>query len=235
MSNRVLMVVSSRERLGETEQPTGAWLEELAASYYVFTNAGYDVTLASPAGGRAPIDPLSFDDPWITNDGRRFVADPVAQHKLATTLPLQDAQPDHFRTAYLVGGAATAWDFVDNAQLTAIVEWLYQAGRPVAAVCHGVLGLTFARDADGAAIIRGRAVTGVSNAEEIMTGFDSLVPVLPENRLRELGGLYSCAPPLAEHVIADRGVLTGQNPASAGPLARAVLKALAHPAGEARG
>lgn len=233
MSNRVLMVVTSRERLGETEQPTGAWLEELAASYHVFVDAGYDVTLASPRGGRAPIDPLSLDDPWITSDGRRFVADPVAQGKLNATLSLKDVSADQFDAIYLVGGAATAWDFVDNAELTTIVERLHHTGRPVAGVCHGVLGLTFARDGNGAAIVQGRRVTGVSNAEEIMTGFDKLVPVLPENRLRNLGGVYSCAAPLAEHVVSDRGVLTGQNPASAGPLARAVLKELAQSSREA--
>lgn len=227
MTNRVLMVVSSRAQLGVTDRPTGAWLEELAASYYVFVDAGFEVEVASPRGGKAPIDPLSLEDPWITADGRRFVADAAAQAKLAATLPLAVVKPKQFRAIYLVGGAATAWDFSDNPELTSIVESLHRAGRPVAGVCHGVLGLTHACDANGIALVKGRSVTGISNAEEIMTGFDKLVPVLPENRLRGLGGRYSCAPPFEKHVMVDSGVLTGQNPASAGPLARAVLEELA--------
>lgn len=231
MSDRVLMVVSSRERLGETQQPTGAWLEELAASYYVFVDAGLDVTLASPRGGAAPIDPLSLQEPWITADGKRFVEDAQAQAKLAATKPLASVDGRQFRTIYLVGGVATAWDFADNTELTSIVETAHRAGRPVAGVCHGVLGLTNARDQQGSLLIHGREVTAVSNAEEVMTGFDKIVPVLPENRLRALGGRYTCAAPLAMHVVVDRGVFTGQNPASAGPLARAVLDELAR-AGE---
>jgi putative intracellular protease/amidase len=227
MTHRVLMVVSSRERLGETDQPTGAWLEELAASYYVFLDAGFDIELASPRGGKAPIDPLSLDDPWITADGRRFVADAAAQATLAATLSLAVVKPERYRTIYLVGGAATAWDFSNNLELTSIVESLHRGGRPVAGVCHGVLGLTNARDAAGVALVHGRNVTGISNAEEVMTGFDKLVPVLPEDRLRGLGGRYSCAAPFEPHVMVDGGVLTGQNPASAGPLAHAVLKELA--------
>jgi putative intracellular protease/amidase len=226
MINRVLMVVSSRGQLGETDQPTGAWLEELAASYYVFLDAGCEIELASPRGGKAPIDPLSLNDPWVSADGARFVADTAAQAKLAATLSLVVVKPEQFRAVYLVGGAATAWDFFDNADLTAIVESLHQAGCPVAGVCHGVLGLTHARDANGVALVHGRSVTGISNAEEILTGFDKLVPILPENHLRSLGARYSCAPPFETHVMVDSGVLTGQNPASAGPLARAVLNEL---------
>jgi putative intracellular protease/amidase len=226
MSQRVLMVVSSRERLGDTDQRTGAWLEELAASYYVFADAGYDVVLASPRGGAAPIDPLSLNDPWITGDGRRFVADAAAQANLASTLPLSEVKAEEFATVYLVGGAATAWDFADNVELTSIVERVHRAGRPVAGVCHGVLGLSNAKDRNGVPLVDGRSVTGVSNAEEVMTGFDKLVPVFPEDRLRARGGRYTCAPPLEEHVVVDRGVLTGQNPASAGPLARALLAEL---------
>jgi putative intracellular protease/amidase len=226
MTNRVLMVVSSCDTLGNTSRPTGAWLEELAASYYVFVDGGYDVEIASPRGGRAPIDPLSLEEPWITADGRRFMADADAQAKIADTAALATVDGNRFTTIYLVGGAATAWDFADNAELTAIVERIHRAGRPVAGVCHGVLGLTNARDSGGVALVQGRRVTGVSNAEEQLTGFDKLVPVFPEDRLRSRGGEYSCAAPLEEHVVVDRGVLTGQNPKSAGPLARALLREL---------
>jgi putative intracellular protease/amidase len=223
---KVLMVVSSYATMEANGAPTGAWLEELAASYYVFVDAGCDVSIASPRGGAAPLDPLSLEAPWLTVAGERFRADPLATSRLANTARLADVAAQTFDAVYCVGGAATAWDFPGDAHLGAIVQELHSAGRPVAGVCHGVLGLTGARTANDAPIVSGRAVTGISNAEETLTGFDKLVPVLPETRLRELGARYSCAAPLAEHVVVDGHVLTGQNPASAGPLARAVLAQL---------
>lgn len=223
---RILMVVSSRDRLGDTDTPTGAWLEELAAAYWEFADAGCHVDVASPLGGRAPIDPLSLGEPWLTAHGSRFLADAEALAKVERSLATAEVDPRSYAAVYLVGGVATAWDFPADPGIRALVESLHAAGRPVAGVCHGVLGLTTARDAAGRPIVAGRAVTGVSNAEEVATGFDRVVPVFPETRLVELGGRYSCAAPFECHVRADGNVLTGQNPASAGSLARAVLQSL---------
>ena len=156
----------------------------------------------------------------------RFRADAAATGRLANTVPLAELRAEEFAAVYCVGGAATAWDFPGDTTLAAIVAALHAKGRPVAGVCHGVLGLTAARTSTGHPIVAQRAVTGISNAEETLTGFDKVVPVLPETRLRELGARYSCAEPLAAHVIVDQNVLTGQNPASAGPLAQAVLAQL---------
>jgi putative intracellular protease/amidase len=220
---RVLMVVSSIDHVDANGTRTGAWLEELAASYYVFADSGCDVTIASPCGGAGPLDPLSLEAPWLTGSGTRFRADPLATQKLANTRRLADLRDQAFDAIYCVGGAATAWDFPRDTELAAIVGSLHAKGKPVAGVCHGVLGLTAARTSNGAPIVAQRDVTGISNAEETLTGFDKLVPVLPETRLRELGGRYSCAAPLAAHVVVDENLLTGQNPASAGPLAEAVL------------
>ena len=219
---KILMVVSSHDEMPGGAR-TGSWLEELAASYYVFVDAGCAVELASPRGGAAPIDPLSLGEPWLTDAGRRFQKDTTAQGKLAATRALGTVDASQFDAVYCVGGAATAWDFPQDTHLAAVVAELFARSRPVAGVCHGVLGLTAALDGAGWPIVSQRAVTGISNAEETMTGFDKVVPVLPENRLRELGGRYSCAGPLEEHVVSDAPVFTGQNPASAGPLARAVL------------
>jgi putative intracellular protease/amidase len=220
---RILMVVSSREYLGDTRKPTGAWLEELAASYWVFSDAGCDVTIASPRGGRAPLDPLSLSDPWLTANGQRFVADALASRKLERSIALADVNSADFAAVYLVGGVATAWDFPGDPALAAIVGAMYRDARLVAGVCHGVLGLTGARDDEGRPIVAGRTVTGVSNAEEVATGFDKIVPVFPQNSLTGLGGRYSCAPPFEAHVCADGNLFTGQNPASAAPLAQAML------------
>jgi putative intracellular protease/amidase len=221
----ILMVVSSCGTM-DGGQPTGAWLEELAASYFVFADAGCEITIASPHGGKAPLDPLSLEEPWLTSSGKRFNADLVATGKLERSVALAEAASRHFDAVYCVGGAATAWDFPGDGHLAAIVGRLHAGHQPVAGVCHGVLGLTGAHTPSGKPIVAGRAVTGISNAEEVLTGFDKLVPVLPETRLGELGGRYSCAAPLAEHVVVDGNVLTGQNPASAEPLARAVLAQL---------
>lgn len=226
MSMKILMVVTSHDVLGDTGQKTGAWLEELAASYYVLTDEGCEVTLASPKGGSAPLDPASLDAPWLTDAGRRLLADATAKGKLDATHVLGSTDPTTFDGLYLVGGAGTAWDFLNNVALARAASVLHGAERPLAAVCHGVLGLTEARDPAGKSILAGRAATGISNAEETMTGYDKIVPVLPETRLRESGARYSCAKPLEEHVVSDGNLLTGQNPASAGPLARALLARL---------
>lgn len=227
--NRILMVVSSCERLGDTDTPTGAWLEELAASYWEFVDAGCSVDVASPRGGRAPLDPLSLSAPWLTPSGSRFLADAGAVAKMERSRAIATVRPDDYAAVYLVGGVATAWDFPADEGLRHVVETLHASQRPVAGVCHGVLGLTSARGRDGRPIVAGRAVTGVSNAEEVATGFDRIVPVLPEERLVQLGARYSCAAPFECHVQVDGLVLTGQNPASAGMLARAVLQAVRPP------
>jgi putative intracellular protease/amidase len=219
----ILMVVSSKSTMGEGGSPTGAWLEELAASYWVFRDAGHTVVLSSPQGGEAPLDPMSLQPDWLTAAGKRFQADAAAMAALAATSRLDGVDPDEFAAAYLVGGVATAWDFPRNTDLSRIVSALFVQGKPVAGVCHGVLGLTDARDDAQQPIVAGRQVTGISNAEEVLTGFDQIVPVLPESRMRELGGIYRCAEPFAECVVVDGNLMTGQNPASAGPLAKAVL------------
>jgi len=226
MGSRILMVVTSHDALGDTGQKTGLWLEELAASYYVLTDRGCDVTLVSPRGGAAPIDPASGQAPWLTPTGERFLADTAAMDKLKITRSIESVDPMQFDALYLVGGAGTAWDFPSNEGLATAASVLYGIGRPIAGVCHGVLGLTEARDSTGRSIFMGRAATAISNAEEAMVGYDKIVPVLPETRLRALGARYSAAKPLDEHVVSDGNVLTGQNPASAGPLAWALLRRL---------
>jgi putative intracellular protease/amidase len=227
---RVLMVVSSQSVMNSgaaAGSPTGLWLEELAASYFVFVDAGCDVTIASPKGGAAPVDALSLQEPWLTASGSRFNENALATRRLRESVPLSGVDAEGFDAIYLVGGAATAWDFPNNAPLAQVIASLFRRGSPVAGVCHGVLGLTGARDVAGMPIVAGRAVTGISNAEETLTGFDKLVPVLPESRLVDLGAKYSCAAPFSAFVACDGNLLTGQNPASAGPLAQAVLRQLA--------
>lgn len=228
MSDSVLFVLTSHAELGDTGQKTGTWLEELAAAYYVLVDAGHDVQLASVQGGAAPLDPASLDDPWLTDAGKRFQADAKASAALAATPRLADVSADGFDAIYYVGGAGAAWDFPVDADVRRLAEAIDRAGGVVSAVCHGVLGLTTARTADGKPLVAGRDVTAVSNKEEELTTFDKVVPVLPESRLVELGGIYGCAAePFGAYVAVDGNLVTGQNPASAPFVAQVVVEQLA--------
>jgi len=226
MSKRIVMVVTSYATLGDSDTPSGLWLEELAAAYYVFADAGCTVTIASPQGGRAPIDPASVVAPWLTDDGKRFLADSAAMAKVDSSRATATLSASDFDAVYCVGGVGAAWDFAADSALARLVETLQRdRARVVAGICHGVLGLTGA-----AALVHGKAVTGVSNAEEQAAGYFDIVPERPEDRLKKLGATYSCAAPFAAHVVSDGNIITGQNPASAAPLAAAILTYLTTPA-----
>jgi putative intracellular protease/amidase len=222
---KVLFLLTSHDVLGSTKRKTGAWLEELAAPYAIFREAGFLAEIASPKGGAAPIDPLSLESPWLTPAGEAFLEDQHARELLSRTMPIRTAAlrgtlPD---ALFLVGGTGTMWDFMSNRDLATLVERALAANRPVAALCHGVIGLHEARATDGSPIVAGRRITCFSNAEERLVGFDEIVPVLAETALVDQGGLYSSAEPFASHVVVDGLLFTGQNPASAGDLAAAVL------------
>lgn len=227
MSVSVLFVLTSHSDLGDTGAKTGTWLEELASAYYVFVDAGYRVQLASVAGGAVPIDPASLDAPWLTDAGRRFQADAEASAALGATPRLADVDAAGFGAVYYVGGAGAAWDFPVDVDVRRIAEAIDRAGGVVSGVCHGVLGVTTAVTVEGKPLVAGREVTGVSNKEEELTTFDKVVPVLPENRLVELGGIYGCAAePFGAYVAVDGNLVTGQNPASAPHVARMVIERL---------
>jgi putative intracellular protease/amidase len=227
MVKKVLLVLTSHDALGDTGTKTGSWLEELAAPYWTFVDAGHAVDLASIKGGPAPIDPASIGPPWLTPAGARFQADPIASKKLAETLALDALGEKEFDAVYLVGGAGAAYDFPESAALGRTVSSTFGRGKPVAAVCHGVLGLVHARDQNGALLVANRRVTGVSNAEEATVQYDKVLPLLPENALKSSGGTYSAGEPFGAHVVRDGNLHTGQNPASAAPLAQALVRELA--------
>ncbi len=223
----VLLILTSHDALGNTSIKTGTWLEELAAAYWTFIDAGFAVELASIQGGRAPLDPMSLGGDWLQPFGKRFLADAASNAKLGATLSLEAVDPAQFCAIYLVGGAGTAYDFPGDTALSRVLSAMLGRKMPVAAVCHGTLGLLSARDSAGRALIAGKRVTGVSNAEEAIAQYDKVLPLLPQNALEQVGARYSCAPtPFAPHVVEDEGLLTGQNPASAALLAQAVLARL---------
>jgi putative intracellular protease/amidase len=222
----ILMVLTSHDRLGNTGKPTGFWLEEFAAPYYVFTDAGAHVTLASPAGGEPPTDPASDEAAAQTDATRRFKADPAAQAALATTHTLHGLQAGDFDALFYPGGHGPLWDLADDPRSIALIETMLAAGKPVAAVCHAPGVLRHAKTVAGAPVVQGREVTGFANSEERAAGLADVVPFLVEDMLAAQGGHYSKAADWQPFVVADRELITGQNPASSAPAARALLERL---------
>jgi len=224
---KVLIVLTSHDRLGNTGKPTGFWLEEFAAPYYVLRDAGVDITLASPKGGQPPVDPKSDEPGAQTPAMKRFRGDPEAQRALANTVKLSSVSADDYDGVFFPGGHGPLWDLAEDRDALALIERLHAAGRPVAAVCHGPAVLRRAKGADGAPLVKGKRVTGFSNTEEAAVGLTDVVPFLVEDALKANGGKYSRAEDWASHAVVDGNLITGQNPASSEATARALLEALA--------
>ena len=224
---KILMVLTSHDRLGDTGKKTGFWLEEFAAPYYVFKDAGAEVTLASPLGRQPPLDPKSDDAASQTDFTRRFKSDPAAQAALSRTLKLRDAAASKFNAVFYPGGHGPLWDLAENAYSIALIEALLAAGKPVAAVCHAPGVLQHVKAGDGKPVVADKTVTGFTNTEEQAAGLTEVVPFLVEDMLRKNGGKYTKAADWQPHVVVDGLLITGQNPASSEPAAKALLEMLA--------
>jgi putative intracellular protease/amidase len=220
---KLLMVLTSHDRLGDTGKKTGFWLEEFAAPYYVFRDAGADITLASPKGGKPPLDPKSEEPGFQTDATRRFSADAEAQRVLESTLPLSAIDPQEFDAVFYPGGHGPLWDLAEDADSIRLIETMYRAGKPVALVCHAPGALRHAKAADGTPMVRGRKVTGFTNGEEAAVGLTDVVPFLVEDALIANGGNYSKADDWEPYVVIEGNLITGQNPASSEPAARELL------------
>ena len=225
-TNKVLMVLTSHDRLGDTGKKTGFWLEEFAAPYYVFRDAGVAVTLASPLGGQPPLDPKSDEPDSQSEDTARFRKDAEAQQALASTQRLDSLQAADFDAVFYVGGHGPLWDLAEDAHSIALIEALYAAGKPVAAVCHAPGVLRHAKRSDGQPLVTGKRVTGFSNTEEEAVQLTKVVPFLVEDELVRLGGQYSKGGDWQSYTLVDGNLLTGQNPASSAGVARDVLATL---------
>jgi putative intracellular protease/amidase len=225
-SMKILMVMTSHDQLGETGAKTGLWLEEFAAPYYVFKDAGAKITLASPLGGRPPVDPKSDEAESQTDSTRRFKSDPAAERAFASTLKLREVSVSDFDAVFYPGGHGPMWDLAEDSFSIALIEAAFAAGKPVTAVCHAPSVLIHVKDADGNHILEGRNVTGFTNTEEAAVGLTKVVPFLLEDKLMECGGNYSKGPDWQPCVVTDKLLITGQNPASSGPAAKALLARL---------
>jgi len=232
---KVLMVMTSHEQLGDTGAKTGLWLEEFAAPYYALLDAGVELVLASPRGGQPPIDPSSEQAGALTDATRRFSEDEDAQELLAHTVRLDSVSSGDFDGTFYPGGHGPLWDLATDESSHELLERFISEEKPIAAVCHAPIVLKDLVNADGTSFLRGRRVTGFSDAEETMAGLAEVVPELLEDALVSRGAIYSKADvDFASHVVVDGLLVTGQNPASSGPAAEALIKTLHQSTSDAR-
>jgi len=224
---KILMVLTSHDQLGNTGKKTGFWLEELAAPYYTFKDAGADIVLASPKGGQPPLDPKSDEPSSQTDTTRRFQADAVAKAQLASTVRLDAVQQQDFDTVFYAGGHGPLWDIAEDKNSIKLIESFLAAGKPVALVCHAPGALRHVTTPEGKPLVAGKKVTGFSNTEEEAVELTKIVPFLVEDELRTQGGVFSKGADSAPYVVEDGLLITGQNPASSAPAAELLLKKLA--------
>jgi putative intracellular protease/amidase len=223
---KVLMVLTSHDILGDTGKKTGFWLEELAAPYYVFKDAGVEITLASPKGGQPPLDPKSDEPMFQTELTRRFNADEVAKAQLAETVRLDSVDQKDFDTVFYPGGHGPLWDLAEDPNSIKLIETFIAAGKPIALVCHAPGVLRHVTNRDGTPFVQGRYVTGFTNSEEEAVGLTKVVPFLVEDELIGLGAVFSRVKDWGVHTVVDGQLITGQNPGSSGEAAEALLGAL---------
>ena len=220
---KILLVLTSHDQLGNTGHKTGFWLEEFASPYYVFKDAGAQITLASPKGGQPPIDPKSDAPDAQTAATRRFAEDAEAQQLLANSLPLAQVRAEDFDALFYPGGHGPLWDLAEDASSIALIERFIALGKPVGAVCHAPGVLRHVKAADGTPLVHGKRVTGFSNSEEAAVELTDVVPFLVEDMLKDHGGVYGRAADWHSHVEVDGLLVTGQNPASSDASAEALL------------
>ena len=223
---KILMVLTSHDLLGNTGRKTGFWLEELASPYYAFKDAGAEVVLASPLGGQAPIDPKSDEPDNQTDMTKRFEADAAAKAQLANTLRIDSVNQADFDTVYYPGGHGPLWDLAEDKNSIALIEAFLAANKPIALVCHAPGVLRHVKKPDGTPLVAGMKVAGFTDSEEATMGLTDVVPFLVEDELKEKGGVYSKGPDMKAYIVRDGLLITGQNPASSGPAAKALLEQL---------
>jgi putative intracellular protease/amidase len=220
---KVLMVLTSHDQLGSTGKKTGFWLEEFAAPYFVFKDAGADITLASPAGGQPPLDPKSDLPEFQTDYTKRFKDDPAAQQALANTVLLSSVREQDYDTVFYPGGHGPLWDLAESQDSIRLIEAFDRSGKPFGLVCHAPGALRNVKAANRAPIVKGRRVTGFTNGEEAAVALTDIVPFLIEDEFKAQGGLYEKGPDWAPYLVVDGRLVTGQNPASSEVVAKELL------------
>lgn len=222
---KILMVLTSHDKLGDTGKKTGFWVEEFAAPYYVLADAGAEVTLASPKGGQPPVDPASTADEAQTEATKRFDKDAELQKKLSMTKKLEDINALDFDAVFYPGGHGPVWDLTNDLKSISLIESFNEQMKPMAFVCHAPAVLANVED-HKEPLVRGKNVTGFTNTEEEAVGLTDVVPFLVEDKLNQLGANYSKGDDWSSYVMTDGRLVTGQNPASSEKAARELLNLL---------
>jgi putative intracellular protease/amidase len=223
MAKKILFVLTSAATMGDSDKPTGLWLEDFTEPYYALRDGGYDIDVVSIAGGKVPLDPASLGGDETPQSDQRFNEDPQARGILENTRSVDQVDFGAYDAVFLPGGHGTMWDLPGSAALARGVEQLYAAGKPVAAVCHGPAGLVSAKGPDGRPLVAGKRVSAFTEAEEDAVKLKDKIPFLLDQRLRELGAEVVEAPPFQEMAVADGHLITGQNPQSAAKTAELLM------------
>ena len=223
---KILMVLTSHDKLGNTGRKTGFWLEEFAAPYYTIKEAGAEIGLASPKGGQPPLDPKSNEPNFQTELTHRFEADAEAKARLATTVRLDSVKQEDYDTVFYPGGHGPMWDLADDENSIKLLESFLAAGKTFALVCHSSGALRHVKTPDGRPLVQGKTVTGFTNGEEEEVGLTKVVPFLVEDELMSLGATFSKVKNWGVYTVADGQLITGQNPASSGPTAKLLIDTL---------
>ena len=223
---KILFVLTSHDQLGDTGKKTGFWIEEFAAPYYALLDKGAEITVATPKGGQAPIDPSSDSEDAQTKDTKRYKEDKDAQSVINNTKKLADVNASDFDAVFYPGGHGPLWDLANDATSIKLIETFNEQEKPIAFVCHAPAALKGVKGKDGKALVNGKKVTGFTNSEEAAVQLTEVVPFLVEDMLQENGGIYSKKEDWASYAVQDGNLITGQNPASSEVVAEKLLAAL---------
>ena len=223
---KILFVLTSHDQLGDTGKKTGFWVEEFAAPYYALLDKGAEITVATPKGGQAPIDPSSDTEDAQTKDTKRFKEDKEAQEIIANTKVLADVNANEFDAVFYPGGHGPLWDLANDLTSVKLIETFNEQEKPIAFVCHAPAALKRVSGTDGNPLVKGKKVTGFTNSEEEAVQLTEIVPFLVEDMLQENGGIYSKKEDWAAYAVQDGNLITGQNPASSELVAEKLLAAL---------
>ena len=222
----VLFVLTSHDQLGDTGKKTGFWVEEFAAPYYSLLDKGVNITIATPNGGAAPIDPSSDSPDAATEATERFDKDETAKNLIANTKVLADMNADDFDAVFYPGGHGPLWDLANDTKSISLIEKFNSQDKPVAFVCHAPAALKDVKGTDGNPLVQGKKVTGFTNTEEEAVQLTEVVPFLVEDMLTKNGGIYSKKEDWAAYAIQDGNLITGQNPASSELVAEKLLESI---------